>query len=669
MTGKNKSRKLLALAAALAMLTLGTVPVSAASEVSKEETVYVVTEADGSQSEITVSDELLNSGEMDKIHDRSNLKDIENVKGDETFETGEGDELTWNAEGNDIFYQGTTDKEVPVQLGISYFLNGKEVSGSDMEGASGEVKIIINYRNTAKDDKGTTVPFLALTAFIAEDESFTDISIDHGKVIDDGDKKVVAAIAVPGISEALDIDPDLLNIDLEDTVTITGTAKDFNIQDMMTVVTNSIFDEVDADDIGDLDYDDQIRELDKGARALMDGSKQLYQGIDLLYDNMPALEDGVDQLKEGADKLKKGTDSALSGSKKLNSGAEKLRGSLISQMTDLTTGTGQLYAGSDSVLQGMKQLKKGLDGSGTESDPGAIGGLGQVNKGLGQVEEGLGSAVDGINEVNGSLTAVTPASYDVYQYLLELNGALSKLSDKEKQKLTARVGSDLVNDLGKATKEAATVYGTLDAVAGSGSDQPLNKIGSGVSSAKDGISAASSGVGQVKEGLEKASGSLGSYDPEAGQQQTTLIGGMTVIKNGLGNMYETLSQATGKDGELTTGLDSLVSGTQSLANGEVKLAGGSKELAKGMGKLQDNSATLSGGVSKLDKGSLTLSKGMSELYKKGIRKIVDLYNDDLKGNLNSIEDVMDAGQSYTTFTELGKGMDGSVKFIYKTTIY
>ncbi len=193
--------KFIAALSALAMLGSTAVPATAATEITKDETVYVVTEADGSQSDVTVSDHLINESGLERIQDKTNLTDIENVKGDETFEEGSGDNIEWAAGGKDIFYQGTTDREIPVKLGISYFLDGEEVDGSALDGASGDLKIVINYRNTATDNKGTTVPFVALTGFIANDENFTDIEIDHGKVIDDGDRKVVVAMAAPGLDD------------------------------------------------------------------------------------------------------------------------------------------------------------------------------------------------------------------------------------------------------------------------------------------------------------------------------------------------------------------------------------------------------------------------------------------------------------------------------------
>ncbi len=666
-------RKVIAIAAAAALLGTTAVPAFAAEKITKDETVYVVTEADGSQNEVTVSDHLINEPGSDTIKDRSNLKDIENVKGDETFETGEKDALVWKAGGNDIFYQGTTDKDVPVRLGISYFLNDEEVQGNELEGADGDVKIVIDYRNTARSDNGTTVPFLAMTAFIAEDDSFTDIEIDHGKVIDDGDKQIVAAIAVPGLQDALNIDKDLVDLDLSDTVTITGTAKDFAIQDMMTVVTNSMFEEIDSDEFGDLDYDDQIRQLDKGAKALVDGSGELYDGVQQLDGGMGELSEGVAQLDKGA---------------------VTLRGSLKSQMKKIASSTGQLKDGTDTILSGMKMLKTGLDkGDGTPQNPGAINALDQIAIGLSngskQAGEGakalnasadqLQTAADGAAQLNAGMKQAIEGYEKALQQpeaaLEGLNGTLQQagsienimkaqgLTDEEIAKLGPVI--DMFNGYRQvangesaiANEELKTIkYGLqpgAEKLEKGLKDAPAQLRGAAeqMSTSADDIGTAAGAVGQVKKGLEKASGSLGGYNKKLarqGKNQTTLIGGMTVINAGLDEMQTQVYRSVKKKGKLTRALNKLVHGTDELKDG-------TEQLEEGTAQLED--------------GSKQLSQGMSKIYKEGIKKIIDLYNDELKGTMNDLEDVLDAGQSYTTFTEKPSGMDGSVKFIYKTTVY
>jgi len=621
------AKKILAIATAAAMLGITAVPAFAASGITKDETVYVVTEADGSVSDITVSDHLKNDSGADKIHDMTDLSDIENVKGDETFEKGEGDSIVWDAGGNDIFYEGTIDQGLPVKLGISYFLNGEEVQGSDMEGVSGDVKIVIDYRNTATDEKGTTMPFIAMSGFIAEDDCFTDIDVDQGKVIDDGDKQVVVAMAAPGLNDALNIDSDLVDLDLKDTVTITGTAKDFSVQDIMTIVTNSIFDEVDSDDFGDLDYDDKISQLDKGAKQLMEGSDKLYQGIDTLYQNMPTLEKGVDALKDGADQLDQGTDSAKDGSQKLAGGIAQLASALHNM---------------DETMKQMYQALAGME-NGTSS---VINNLESMK---GQMSQGAKDMRDGADQMEPAVEGLNEGLPQVYSYLDKIEGVIKQNESVIRKGLKAKGMSDAeINALINGATTAKNATGQM-------------------ASAAKAMEAAPAGLDKAADGMDKAAAGLGDYDPSKGAKQETIIGGLTVIDNGLETMKEKVGQYSGT-GDLSA-LDQLKAGADQLAQGEIQLAGGAKQLADGMQKLQDKSGKLNGGVSKLDSGSLKLSQGMSKLYKEGIRKIVDLYNDDLKGTMNDLEDVIDAGQSYGTFTELPEGMEGSVKFIYKTTIY
>ena len=763
-TVQGRGKRFLALAVTAAMLGITATPAFAETKPMKDETVYVVTEADGSQSEVTVSDHLVNDARADELKDRTNLKDIVNVKGEETFRKGKGDSIIWKAEGNDIFYDGTTEEKVPVQLGISYFLDGEEVEGSDMEGASGDVKIVINYRNTAQSEDGTTIPFVVLTAFIAEDDSFTNVKIDHGKVIDDGDKQIVAALAVPGLDEALNLDSDIVDLDLDDTVTITGHAKNFNVQDMMTVVTNTIFEELDTDDFGDLDYDDQIKELDKGAKALSDGAGELYDGMNQLNSSMPQMQEGVEAL---------------------DSGALKLRGSLISQMKKIRDNTGKMKAGTDTILSGLKTMKTGLDkGNGTKKNPGAINALDQVAVGLkksvgqtkkaakdlgdagtkmtagaeelatgaeklstgadnakagsDQLAAGAKNAKDGADQLAAGVKTVSDGATQLAQgaadtrkgaedlakapaglepYLAPVidqegnpNAAIytelkSKgVSDETINKLftaagAGRTAQQVLKDAANGMNNAADglqlgADGMTSASQGlqagadglKGASDGLQAGADGLAAASDGMNEASGGmttasetlsdtgeqltdasatmktsakklgtaadaVSKVESGLKKMSNSLGEYDQtraKQGKSQTTLIGGMTVINAGLGTMQSEVAKSIKKKGKLRKALNKLVGGT---------------------GDLKDGANQMADGTQKLNDGSKQLAKGASMLYKDGIKKIVDLDNDDLKGNIDDLEDLMDAGKSYKSFTRLPKGMDGSVKFIYRTSVY
>ncbi len=725
-----KGRKILAVTAAFAtMFTMTAAPVLAAEEITKEETVYVSTDSAGQANEIIVSDHLKNGLKADTISDRSDLSDIENVKGDETFEQGDDFALTWKADGNDIFYQGTSQEELPVTMDITYKLDGDTVTGKELEGQSGRLVIRIKYENNESvtvNGKETPVPFIAMTGFLVEGDALTDIDVDNGKVIDDGDKKIVLGMAAPGLKEALDLDSkeitEDLDLDLNDTVTITANAKDYDVQDMMTVVTNSLMEDLDADDIDDLDFDDEIKDLDKGAKALADGADALYDGLTQVDDSMPDLTDGADQLNSGAAELNSGTQKALAGAKELNSGSIQLRGTLKSKMKQIATASKQMETGSKTILSGMKQMKTGLDkGDGTPKNPGAINALDQVSKGLtagAQTSAAqLQAGVDGLSQVSTGLntvkTGLDNGTQDMSEPLKQAKAGANAASEGLEQ-LNSSVDTDGIQKLleayGVPAEDQQAVLGAINGYKGvaegavqaadgavqiaDGAKSGMEKASGGVGQANDGVSQVSGGLGQavaqmrstdpgslnyaagvvaqVAGGLRTMSASLGAYDPslaKQGKSQTTLIGGMTVLNNGLGQLNSQVEQSISKKGILSQALDRLVGGTGTLKSGEEQLASGTKDLKKGTKKLKEGTEKLADGVSQLSDGSGKLADGADELYRKGIRKIVDLYNDDLKGSIDDLKDTIDAGKEYQTYTQLADGMEGSVKFIYKTSVY
>lgn len=160
-------------------------------EIGKEETVYVLADSTGKERKVIVSDHLINDENKDTIEDASTLKDIENVKGDETFKQ-DGSKLTWQADGNDIYYQGTSTKETPVSQTITYSLDGKEVKPEELAGKSGKVTIRFDYTNnetvkTKIDGKEEEiyVPFAAISGMVLDD-SFSNVKVTNGKVISDG---------------------------------------------------------------------------------------------------------------------------------------------------------------------------------------------------------------------------------------------------------------------------------------------------------------------------------------------------------------------------------------------------------------------------------------------------------------------------------------------------
>ena len=163
----------------------------------KEESVYVKADAAGNVNKTTVT-EWIKNPESGKLTDASGLRDIRNIKGEEEFTKGSGKELTWNSEGSDIYYQGTTDEKLPVDVNISYKLDGKDIQAEDLAGKDGKVEIHIDYDNHAKESvevDGENVemytPFTMVTSMMLPTDEYSNVTIDNGKIMSDADKNIV----------------------------------------------------------------------------------------------------------------------------------------------------------------------------------------------------------------------------------------------------------------------------------------------------------------------------------------------------------------------------------------------------------------------------------------------------------------------------------------------
>ena len=409
----NKNRKIkhsLTTSLAVGMsVMMGAVPVYAAGstdtqDVSKEETVYVNADATGNSDEVTVSDWLKNSGSVSgNLTDESILKEIKNVKGDETF-TENGDQLTWNTAGEDIYYQGTTDKELPVSVKLTYFLDGKEVKPDELKGKSGHLKIQVQYTNNEKktvtvDGKEEEVytPFIMMTGMILPNETFSNVTIDNGKVISDGSRNIVVGFGMPGLKDSLDLDEETTKEAEDKGVTIPenfemeADVTDFTMSSTFTVALTDLLDDMDMDNIIDVDsLKDSLNELEDAALELVSGSGTLADGAS-------TLADGVSSYTAGADELNAGIQKYLGSNGELNGSVTEYVngvGKVVKGVKDYTSGTNALANGVTSYVAGEQKIAAGAAQ------------LSQLSKGLEQVQtavDTLSKAADGKGEATDDL--------------------------------------------------------------------------------------------------------------------------------------------------------------------------------------------------------------------------------------------------------------------------
>lgn len=319
-----------------------------APEIGKDETVYIIADHTGKAETTIVSEWLKNPEGKDTLEDASDLKDIENVKGDETFEQ-KGSALSWNAAGRDIYYQGKTTKEAPVTEQLTYYLNGKKIDPDDLAGKSGKVTIRFDYTNHEK--KGDIyVPFTVVSGMLLDD-SFSNIEVTNGKVVSNGDGNLVFGVAMPGLKESLKVkDSDFSDdFSIPEYVEVTADVEHFALDMTMTVVAGGS--ELLGDKTLDLsDLDEKIDDLTDAMEQLRDGSGELSDGLSTLDGKMGEFSDGIHSLQNG---IAAYTD----GAKTLADGIGTLKG----QSVTLISGISDLVASVGTLNDGVKTLDSSLN--------------------------------------------------------------------------------------------------------------------------------------------------------------------------------------------------------------------------------------------------------------------------------------------------------------------
>lgn len=338
------------------------------NDADKDESVYLISDANGNVNKTIVVDHLKNKDKKDTLEDASNLSDIENVKGKEKF-TQSGDKLTWQAGGKDIYYQGTATAEPPVTQKVTYYLDGKEISPEDLAGKSGKVKIRFDYTNTTSytetvngEKQTVSVPFAAITGLVLGD-GFENIEVTNGKAEVSDSSSVVLGYALPGLKDSLGIkDKDLDgDVNIPEYMEMTADVKNFSMPAAMTFVVNAS-DYVSTDGIDTSDLDDMINDLKDASTQLQDGSKTLAEGTDTLADGLSTLQSKLGTFASGVGTLQSGLKTYTDGVSTLSGGLNTLgnsTGALVSGADKLNSGAGQLASGSATLKDGLKSYTDG----------------------------------------------------------------------------------------------------------------------------------------------------------------------------------------------------------------------------------------------------------------------------------------------------------------------
>lgn len=611
-------------------------------EIGKEETVYVLADSTGKERKVIVSDHLINDGNKDTIEDASDLKDIENVKGDETFKQ-DGSKLTWQADGNDIYYQGTSTKETPVSQTITYSLDGKEVKPEELAGKSGKVTIRFDYTNnetvkTKIDGKEEEiyVPFAAISGMVLDD-SFSNVKVTNGKVISDGKNNIVVGYALPGLKESLDVDDSDFDgdVSIPDYVEVTADVENFSLSTTMTVVMNAT-NFISKDGDADLsEVDDMLDTLTDATDQLKDGSGELADGVDTLKSKMGEFKDGVGTLKNGIKDYTDGASTLSTGIGTLKSGVDTLAGSvptLISGVGTLKDGSASAAKGASSLKDGAGTLKKGAKDVSTGADTLAAG-ASSLNTGVQTLAKGvkdLNTAVNGgETTLAGGASAVSAGVDTLVGKLGDMATTLQTKKDQINANLQAN-GTSIENAQATIESLKSAQSNLMNGIAMYGADPTsataiftqVGQVLGGVSinSVDDAMTVAVSLSDKIAT-IGQAQGAVSAIDEAASQisdpttqaQLTALQAGAKQVADGAAQASGAISTMAGKMDDLTSGSGQVAQGASDLATGAGQVADGATTLHKGASDLSDGLNTLDGGIGQLKEKAGSLATGAEQL--------------------------------------------------------
>ena len=683
-----------------------TINASAEAETSKDETVYVLAGADGTVQKIIVSDWIKNAMAADSLEDKTELSDIENIKGDESFTLGGDNSCVWDAQGNDIYYQGNIEKELPVQMSVCYTLDGQAIAPEALAGQSGHVTIRFDYQNMQYEEvllDGKTekiyVPFTMLTGMLLDTEVFRNVTISNGKLINDGDRIAVVGIAFPGLQEDLAISKEKL--DIPDYVEISADVENFEMGMTMTLATTELFGAIDSDKLDLHELSDAMAELTDAMDQLMDGSSQLYDGLCTLLEKSGDLVSGINKLAEGAAQLKAGAESLDSGAARLQAGAAQLS----SGLNTLNANSSSLNGGARQVFSSLlsmanTQLSEAglsvpaltidnyasvLDGVIASLDDTAVyqAALEQVtatvNANRGMIEEKVTEAVQAQVEAEVSAQVTAAVQETVTQAVHEneaqfraavIQQALGMTVEEYKAAIEAGLVTQEQQDAVNAAVEAA-MQAEIDArmqreeIQAQINAVTQQTVGEQMQSDEIQALIASNTELQVQQAISEAM----SSDAVQAQLSAAAEGAKSVIalKSSLDSynaFYLGLITYTSGVSSAAAGANELKTGADALKAGTSELSAGAAELLQGIQTMKDSAPALVDGITQLRDGSMELSDGLKQFNEEGIQKLIEAVDGDLDGLSNRIRVTADVAKHYTSFSGISEDMDGDVKFIY-----
>lgn len=609
---------------------------------TKDETVYSKMDSNGKNYKTIVSTHIKNTENADLINDLSDLLNVKNTSGDETY-TQDGNKFVWNANKNDIYYQGESSKELPIECNVKYELDGKELSANEIAGKSGKVKITLQYTNKEErtvDINGKKVkmyvPFVVVAGTIIENENARNIEVSSGKVVDDGSKTVVVGMAMPGLQESLGLSDD--EVEIPSNVEITMDATNFETSSIMSYVTPKVLEEDDLKVFDNLDeiygqvntLQTSMNQIQDGANTLKDGTTQVATGANTLKDGVTTAYNGAQTISSEVTKstqsLKNDKSEALD-SKTLES--IKKQAAESSKLTDEQKAQIKAQAQTSAVLteEQKSQIKaqaaqkaKLTEAQSAEITALAIKGAALTEKQKAQIIE---KAKDEAQLTEAQKTAIITNAQANYPAITEAEKTLLIVTAQNTATQTA-VNTALATAENTAKQTAvATALNVAQQVA---------------------IKTAETTAVETAQQIATQTAVTTALTTAQSTATTTAMQTSTTVAKQVGNQAK------------KTFTNQVVSQMNTLGNGL-------NQLTSGLSELNNGATTLANGTNQVNDGATTLAEGIKTFNEEGIKKICNYINGDVKDLTTRVQKLTDLSKDYNNFTMLDGENDGEVKFI------
>ena len=644
---------------------------------TKDETVYSKLDNEGNNYKTIVSTHIENKENAELINDISDLLNIKNTSSDATY-TQDGNKFVWNANKSDIYYQGETSKELPIECKIKYELDGKEVSSNEIAGKSGKVKVTVQYTNKEErtvDINGKKVkmyvPFVVIAGTIIENENARNIEVSSGKVIDDGTKSVVVGMAMPGLQESLGLSKN--DVEIPSDVEITMDATNFETSSIISYVTPKVLEEDDLKIFDKLDdVYSQVNTLQKSMNQIQDGANTLADGTTELANGANTLKDGVTTAYNGAQTIS--SEVAKSTQSLKNDKTEALDNATLETIKKQAAESSKLTETQKTQIRAQAQTSSVL----TEAQKAQITAQAKAKAVLTETQksqitaQAKQSAVltqaqkDAITTQAKQSAVLTQAQKDTITAQAKQSAVLT---EKQKAAIISNAQKSYTTQLTETEKaliiataqSTATQTAVTTALTTAQNTATQTAVTTALTTAQN--TATTTAVATALETAQQiATQTAVTTALETAQQIATQTAVTTALTTAQSTATTTAMQ-TSTTVARQVGNQAKKTFTNQVVSQMSTLGNGLKELTSGLSQLNEGASTLANGTTQVNEGANTLAEGIKTFNEEGIKKICNYINGDVKNLTSRVEKLADLSKEYNNFTMLDGKNNGEVKFI------